>query len=101
MAVAEALEEATPVELLGVKYLHLKTANEGDLYVTEFGQPFFEHLKPGNWKVNPWFKEKREPLPGTSAVFKLPTKEVNGRSIDLVVKYRPVLGGQVGYGTDQ
>lgn len=87
MAVVETLQQATPVELLGVKYLHWKTADEGDLYVTEFGVPFFENLKPENWKADPWFKEKRERLPGTSAVYKLPTREVGGRSIDLVVKY--------------
>ena len=40
-----------------------------------------------NWLEPGWFKAKRERLPGTSTVYRLPTKPVNGRSIDLVVKY--------------
>lgn len=78
---------ATPVGLLGVEYLHVRTSEGGDLYVTKFGAPFMEQLIPENWKENPWFKENRESLPGTSTVYKHKTKEVEGRSIDLVVKY--------------
>ena len=78
---------ATPVQLLGVDYVHLPTADGGDLYVTWDSVHRLDHLLLENWLEPGWFKAKRERLPGTSTVYRLPTKPVNGRSIDLVVKY--------------
>ncbi len=77
---------ATPMRLLGVDYVHVPTVNGGDLYLTRFGLPFLEHLQLENWREDVWFKNKRQRLLGTSLVFRVPTKMVNGRSIDLVVK---------------
>ena len=70
-----------------VDYVHLPTADGGDLYVTWDGVHRLDHLLLENWLEPGWFKAKRERLPGTSTVYRLPTKPVNGRSIDLVVKY--------------
>jgi hypothetical protein len=78
---------ATPMRLLGVDYVHLPTRNGGDLYLTRFGLPFLEHLQLENWRDDVWFEKKRERLLGTSMVYRVPTREVNGRSMDLVVKY--------------
>jgi hypothetical protein len=78
---------ATPMRLLGVDYVHVPTNNGGDLYLTRFGLPFLEHLQLENWREDVWFEKKRERLPGTSMVYRISTKEVNGRSLDLVVKY--------------
>ncbi|HRT56680.1 MAG TPA: hypothetical protein P5038_08630, partial [Candidatus Paceibacterota bacterium] len=77
---------ATPMRLLGVDYVHVPTTNGGDLYVTRYGLPFLEHLQLENWREELWFEKKRERLRGTSVVYRIPTKVVNGRSIDLVVK---------------
>jgi hypothetical protein len=78
---------ATPVRLLGVDYVHLPTADGGDLYVTWDSVHRLDHLLVENWLEPAWFEAKRERLPGTSTVYRLPTKPVNGHSIDLVVKY--------------
>lgn len=78
---------ATPMRLLGVDYVHVPTTNGGDLYLTRFGLPFLEHLQLENWREDVWFNENRERLPGTSMVYRVSTKVVNGRSMDLVVKY--------------
>jgi len=78
---------ATPMRLLGVDYVHVPTANGGDLYLTRFGLPFLEHLQLENWREAEWFETKCERLRGTSVVYRVPTKVVNGRSIALVVKY--------------
>ncbi len=78
---------ATPMRLLGVDYFHVPTRNGGDLYLTRFGLPFLEHLQLENWREDEWFEKKRERLLGTSVVYRIPTKVVNGRSLDLVVKY--------------
>jgi hypothetical protein len=82
--------QATPVRLLGVDYAHLPTGDGGDLYVTWDGLHRLDYLLLENWLEREWFKAKRERLPGTSTVYRLPTKPVNGRSIDLVVKYSRV-----------
>jgi hypothetical protein len=78
---------ATPMRLLGVDYVHVPTRNGGDLYLTRFGVPFLEHLELENWREDAWFETKRERLQGTSVVYRVPTKVVNGLSVDLVVKY--------------
>ena len=36
------------MSLLGVDYIHLKTADGGDLYLTRFGLPFWKNLLPEN-----------------------------------------------------
>ncbi len=78
---------STPMRLLGVDYVHVPTTNGGDLYLTRFGLPFLDHLQLENWRDDVWFEKKRERLQGTSVVYRIPTKVVNGRTIDLVVKY--------------
>src|SRR5581483_10664485 len=78
------------VSLLGVEYLHLKTAGGGDLYLTCFGRPFWQNLLPENWYAPEWFEAKRERLEGTSTVYKVPTRCVDGTTLHLVVKWSRV-----------
>ena len=73
--------------VLDVDYVHIHAADGGDLYLTQYGVPFLEQLMPENWHENEWFPTHRVKLVGTSAVFRLPTRPVAGKSIDLVVKY--------------
>jgi hypothetical protein len=80
-------EHATPVKLIGVNYAHVPTSDGGDLYVTWHGIHLFDHLRVENWYERKWFEANRFRLAGTSTVYRLATKPVNGRSIDLVVKY--------------
>jgi predicted RNA binding protein YcfA (HicA-like mRNA interferase family) len=84
---------ATFLRILGVNYVHIRTADEGDLYVTEHGMPFLEHLKPENWYEPSWFHAQRVRLEGTSTIYRVPTRPVNGRmcrSLDIVVKWSRV-----------
>ena len=78
------------MSLLGVDYIHLKTADGGDLYLTRFGLPFWKNLLPENWYAREWFEAKRERLEGTSTVYKVPTRPVNGKVLHLVVKWSRV-----------
>ncbi|HVT88197.1 MAG TPA: hypothetical protein VHD56_05045 [Tepidisphaeraceae bacterium] len=85
--------EATFLRILGVNYVHVKTADGGDLYLTEYGVPFIRHLDPRNWYEDPWFAANRQQLPGTSTVYRVPTKPIDQhriKSIDLVVKWSRV-----------
>ena len=74
------------VNVLGVVYLHTKTADGGDLYLTRFAEPRQDHLDINNWYEESWFNANRIRLPGTSSVYRVPTRPVNGVSLDLVVK---------------
>jgi hypothetical protein len=81
------------LRILGVNYAHVKTEDEGDLYLTEHGLPLMEHLLPQNWYEPVWFLSKRERLEGTSTVYRVPTRPLRQRacpSIDLVVKWSRV-----------
>jgi hypothetical protein len=74
--------------VFGVDYHHLSLPGGDDLYVTEHGLPFIENLLPENfWTDNKWFKEHSEKLRGTSTLYKVTTKEVDGRSKDIVIKW--------------
>jgi hypothetical protein len=81
---------ATRVDLLDVSYTHLKTSDDGDLYLTRFGQPLWEHLLPENWYAKEWFEANRERLVGTSTVYRVPTRPVAGKELNLVVKWSRV-----------
>ncbi|MBN1129625.1 MAG: hypothetical protein JXA71_11590 [Chitinispirillaceae bacterium] len=76
--------------VLGVVYTHRKTADGGDIYFTRFGLHYADLLHLDNWYEPSWFESKRERLEGTSSVYRVPTKTVNGRSIELVVKHSRV-----------
>jgi hypothetical protein len=76
----------TLVNVLGVVYAHVKTADGGDLYLTRFAEQYQEHLEADNWYEESWFNKYKTRLEGTGSVFRVPTKEVKGKSLDLVVK---------------
>ena len=82
----QVLIARTLTNVLGVTYAHSNTSDGGDLYLTPFGLKVSDLLQVENWFEPSWFKSKRRRLEGTSAVHHVPTKEVNGRSIELVVK---------------
>jgi hypothetical protein len=77
----------TFLNILGVLYLHRRTAEGGDLYLTPFGLAIQRQLDIANWLEPTWFQSHRERLEGTSTVYRVQTKPVDGRSADLVVKY--------------
>src|SRR5664280_389522 len=81
---------ATDISLLGVDYHQLKAADGGEIYLTKFGVPFWRNLLPENWYAPDWFEAKRERLEGTSMVYKVPTRAVNGTVLNLVVKWSRV-----------
>jgi hypothetical protein len=73
-----------------VDYAHIRTSDEGDLYLTKYGQAFWEHLLPENWYAKEWFEANRERLTGTSTVYKVPTRTLHGTELHLVVKWSRV-----------
>jgi hypothetical protein len=76
------------ITVLGVKYLHLRVEDGTDLYITEHGLPFAKCLMPQNhWADDKWMKTHSSRLPGTSAVHRVVTKEVDGKSKEIVIKW--------------
>ena len=76
----------TLLNVLGVVYAHVKTSDGGDLYLTRFAEHYQELLDTHNWYEPGWFNKHKVRLEGTGSVYRLPTKVVNGKSLDLVVK---------------
>lgn len=66
--------------------MHTKTSDGGDLYLTRFAEPYQEHFEIENWYERNWFDTHKVRLIGTSSVYRVPTKEIAGKSLDLVVK---------------
>jgi len=80
------ISKKTLVNVLGVVYLHTQTSDGGDLYLTRFAEAYEEHFAIENWYEKNWFNGHKVRLKGTSSVHRVPTKEVGGTSLDLVVK---------------
>lgn len=78
------------VRVLGVNYVHQRTSDGGELYLTSHGLPYFDSLQPENWYASDWFPAHRVRLNGTSTIYRVATRPVGGSSIDLVVKYSRV-----------
>ncbi|MCE5230754.1 hypothetical protein LLG95_14345 [bacterium] len=84
---SDVLAGAERVDILGVNYLHLKTRDDGDLYVTRHGETLLDNIRPESWFERGWFRQHRERLKGTSTIYRIQTKRVRGRSADIVVKW--------------
>jgi hypothetical protein len=75
-------------KILSVEYAHIKLENKDDLYITKYGLPFIENLKPENfWTDKKWFDKNSKRLSGTSSIYKIRTKQVDGRHKDIVIKW--------------
>jgi hypothetical protein len=82
----QVIAEKSLVNVLRVVYAHVKSSDGGDLYLTRFAEPYLEHFHVNNWYEREWFNKHKVRLIGTSSVYRVPTKEINGKSLDLVVK---------------
>ena len=79
------------VRAFGVDYGHVCPPTGGDLYVTRYGWRFVTHLLPANWYEDQWYARSGQRLPGaTGSVYRVQTRPVDGRSIDIVVKFSRV-----------
>ena len=76
------------VKILNVEYAHLHLENGDDLYVTKYGLPILENLKPDNfYQDKKWFNDNAIRLSGTGTVYKIRTKKIQGREKDIVIKW--------------
>jgi hypothetical protein len=76
------------ITVFDVKYLHLRLKDGSDLYVTEHGLPFTKCLMPdSHWNDDIWMDDHSVRLPGTSAVYRVTTKEADGKSKEIILKW--------------
>ena len=74
--------------ILDIYYLHLKSGNNDDLYITKYGVPFVQILEPSNFiSDRRWYNENSTRLPGTGCTYKVRTKKINGLCGDFVIKW--------------
>jgi len=86
--VAIHLAREPRIKVMGVDYLHLRLDDGSDLYITEYGLPFSTHLLPENhWSDGEWFAGNSVKLPGTSSIYRIKTKAVQGLAKDIVLKW--------------
>lgn len=78
------------VRAFGVDYGHVQLPEGGDLYVTRYGWPFVTQLLPANWYAERWYVAQGDKLPGSGHVYRVATRPVDGRSLDVVVKFSRV-----------
>ncbi len=77
-----------PERILNVNYAHKKFENGADLYVTQYGLPFYTLLDPNNYlNDKEWFRNNSIRLSGSSTTYKVTTKRINKKSKDFVIKY--------------
>jgi len=75
-------------KILKVEYAHTKLKTGDEIYLTKYGLPFLENLKPENfWTDKRWFNENSIKLRGTSTIFRIKTKEIKGISKDVVLRW--------------
>ena len=80
------MSKKTLVNVLGVVYAHTKTSDGGELYLTRFAEKYQKHFDIDNWYEQSWFNKYKIKLKGTGSVYRVPTKEIDGKSLDIVVK---------------
>ncbi len=83
-------EHGRLVKVLGVDYVHLRTRDGGDLYVTQHGLPHLTTLSPESWYYNQELHSLWERLNGSGTLYRVRTKNAKKGKIDIVVKWSRV-----------
>jgi hypothetical protein len=86
----EQLPSDMIVTAFGVDYGHVRPDEGGDLYITRYGWPVLNRLLPTYWYKDKWFAREGMQLPGSGNVYHVATRPVNGKHLDLVVKFSRV-----------
>lgn len=84
----DAMPMSTHGSAFGVRYVRLDEPNGGQLYVTEYGWRFLDHILPEKWYLDKQYLKAGKKLPrATSAVYRVPTFDRRNRRTDLVIRF--------------
>lgn len=82
------IPDCSKLTIFNVDYHHLKLDDGDEFYFTDDGLPYWENLLPENfWTDKEWFKNNFEMQRGSGCVYKIRTKEVDGHSLDIIMKW--------------
>jgi hypothetical protein len=88
MKESSATDNEQTTVVFGVNYTHQTLPNGDELYFTDFGLPLRDCLQPEHFLSDQsWFRNHSERLEGTSCVYKVTTKPVAGRQVEVVLKW--------------
>jgi len=88
MTKSTEIDNRKTTTVFGVEYTHQILPNGDELYLTGFGLPLRDFLQPGQFRSDQsWFPNHSERLGGTSCLYKVTTKPVTGRQLDIVLKW--------------
>ncbi len=80
-------ETSTTLDVFGVPYTHIRTEEGGDLWLTEYGLPLAEHLKPRQWFADRYYIEHGVRLTGsTGTVYRVKPKGAPDRCM-IIAKF--------------
>ncbi|MBN1410589.1 MAG: hypothetical protein JW969_07065 [Spirochaetales bacterium] len=80
--------DAEIVKIFDVLYIHLKLDDDEDLYVSRYGLPYVEQLKPANYLLDrEWFDTHSIRLSDDSCTYRVTTKKVNDKTKDIIIKW--------------
>ena len=86
--VSHVLDNNVQTKVFDVEYHHVSFQNGDDLYLTQYGLPFIMNLLPDSFLTDEsWYRNHSEKLRGTSCIYKVKTKHMAGRSLDIVFKW--------------
>jgi len=96
------------VTVLGVRYTHIRVGAD-DLYLTDYGLPFRRQLAPSNFLTDrAWFDSHAQKLygshmrsGGTGTLYRIRTKPVDARSLEIVLKWNRMAQEVPGYRDDE
>jgi hypothetical protein len=76
------------VKILDIPYRHLIFESGDEMYITEQGLEVWEQLQPENfWIDKNWFQSNSEKQMGSGNVYKIRTKPIESKQLDIVLKW--------------
>ena len=83
-----SIKSTKEVKILDIPYRHLIFKSGDEMYITEQGLAVWQHLLPNNfWTDKDWFQANSERQRGSGNVYKIRTKPVELRQLDIVLKW--------------
>lgn len=84
----DAMPANTHGRVFGVRYVRLDEPEGGQLYVTRYGWRFLDNILPDRWYHNRRYRTVGRRLSrATSAIYRVPTFDLQGRRTDLVARF--------------
>jgi hypothetical protein len=76
------------VKIFDIRYRHMTFDTGDEIYITDQGEAVWQHLQPENfWTDKEWFQANSERQSGSGNVYKITTKPIALKQLDIVLKW--------------